>query len=110
MRQILDCLQKIAPEELIRKSGMSKTILEELEDEAANLYFLPTIDANSRRAFMPQLPVEALMHGRVKNLPFLVGQNAQDGAGIVARLWDKLEVRLEKLEVRLEKLEVRLEI
>ena len=42
---------------------------------------------------MPRLPAEALMHGRVKDLPFLIGQNAQDGARIVTPVWDKLEVK-----------------
>ena len=35
----------------------------------ANLHFIPSVDAKSRLPFIPRLPAEALMHGRVKDLP-----------------------------------------
>lgn len=58
----------------------------------SNLYFVPTVDSRSYRPFMPKLPAETVIQGRVKNLPYLVGQNAQDGVSIVAPVWNRLEV------------------
>ena len=92
---ILECMQRLSSKDLVIKAsedfGIEAALAKEKQGKTAK-QFAPSVDSASRDPFMPELPLKAMMSGRMKNIPFMTGITKDDGGILVASSWHNLSL------------------
>ena len=102
VRKSIFCLQSLSVEEILKASIQAFNFLLEVDQElegirAPNLFY-PVEDHYAKDPFLPILPLQNLVQMNSKDIPFMAGVTAQEGAYVIGRVLDRLEEFDEKFQ------------